>query len=96
MFPVFLFGSLHCAEVDMARAVNSRCPHCGGPYDPRDGYPDLYGVRLCSPSCQEEWLIFYQYRSSVPDESLPQMADGVSERQIGEPDRWEDSERQME
>ncbi len=90
----------------MARAVQSRCPHCGGPYDPRDGYPDLYGVRLCSPGCQEEWLIFYQYWSSLPDESLPQMADSTSSRQmgdrtrsqgqLGDPSRWEDPGKQME
>lgn len=79
------------------------CPHCGDNFDWRDGYPDLYGVRLCSPGCQTEWLIKYQYRSALTDECAPQVTEDVAQQvgdreqcsQTGDPGRLEDPNQQM-
>lgn len=59
------------------------CPQCGGGFDLRDGYPDLYDLKLCSPYCQELWLVSHQYRSSLQDPQLVQNCD-VDLVQIGE------------
>lgn len=88
----------------MSTTAQDTCPQCGGMFDFRDGYPDLYGVRLCKPSCQSEWLVRWHYRSTLPDpvpsqitdQAIQQIADGLEVLpQDGDPDRPEDPRKQM-
>lgn len=81
------------------------CPQCGRLFEWRDGYPDLYNLKLCSPGCQEQWLIRYRYRSTLSDDLLAQIADDFTQQgndgvgtvvQDGDPERLEDPHRQME
>lgn len=52
------------------------CPQCEGRFHWGDGFPDLYGKRLCSLQCREEWLAKYHY-GSVPDKvATQQLGDG--------------------
>lgn len=53
------------------------CSQCGDIFDVRDGYPDLYDKKLCSPGCQTQWLIRWQYRSSLQDPPVMQASDEV-------------------
>ncbi len=50
------------------------CPQCKGTFDWADGFPDLYGVRLCWITCRDIWLLEHEYRG-VPDASEAQVAE---------------------
>jgi hypothetical protein len=79
------------------------CPHCTKSFHFGDGYPDLYGLRLCSVTCQEAWLIAKKYRSSLSDPVSLQTSDDVAQQvgdssgglQSGDPFRLEDPTKQM-
>lgn len=84
-----------------------RCPQCGGSFLWGDGYPDLFGVRLCSLVCQGVWLRVYRYTNTLPDELPGQMSEFVVQQQgdgrnsgretsPGDPGVPEDPHRQME
>lgn len=89
----------------MGKAPIYTCPQCQGGFDLRDGYPGGE-IKLCSPSCQEQWLMAHNPRDWIPDESLPQMADSASSGQMnarrvspiqqGDPGRMENPWKQME
>lgn len=51
------------------------CPQCGGTFHWGDGFPDLYGTRVCSLLCRETWLANRGFRG---------VADAVVKQQFGD------------
>jgi hypothetical protein len=60
------------------------CPNCQQVFEWIDGYPDLYGVRLCSVSCLEAWLQKYCYKSTQPDTHPGQVVEQSQAHQMGD------------
>ncbi len=84
-----------------------RCPQCGSSFHFGDGYPDLYGMKVCSAACHRAWLVRFRYTSTLLDELPAQMSvlgvqqqgdGGNFRREIhpGDPGIPEDPHRQME
>lgn len=42
------------------------CPRCKRGFEGQKGYPDLYGLKLCSAPCQAIWLTLPQAQSVGP------------------------------
>lgn len=57
------------------------CPQCQGAFEWADGFPDLYGIRLCWITCRDVWLREHEYRG-VPDTQEAQFAESDPARQM--------------
>lgn len=64
------------------------CPRCGQSFHFGDGFPDLFGLRLCSYACREAWLEERHYQG-VEDAPECQPVEIGEQRQMGSVDEKE-------